>query len=131
MKLVIVGVVSVSNIFQLFCLNSNALLETKGVTEDNSAPKSIVEKPPSTPEMSARKAENMADAMLRDSPLSDAERSDEGLPQGSGIDKLPEEEDGEKFSKGGDGKLPEETPAGKLVPFCTEEVLFFALNLIK
>ena len=42
-----------------------------------------MEKPPSNPEMSAREAENMADAMLRDSPLPDVERSDEGLPQGS------------------------------------------------
>jgi len=84
-----------------------------------------VEKPPSTPEMSARKAENMADAMLRDSPLSDAERSDEGLPQGSGIDKLPEEEDGEKLPEGGDEKLPEDTPTGKLIMPCIDIVLPF------
>ena len=45
----------------------------------------------STPEMSARKAEDMADAMLRNSPLPAAERSDERLPEGSGSDKLPEE----------------------------------------
>ena len=90
-----------------------------------------MEKPPGTPEMSARDAEDMANAMLLDSPLPDIERSDEKLPEDGGSGKLPEEEDGEKFSKGGDGKLPEETPAGKLVPFCTEEVLFFALNLIK
>ena len=57
------------NIFQLFCLNSNALLETKGVSEDDSAPKSTVEKPPSTPKMSAHDAEDMANAMLWDSPL--------------------------------------------------------------
>ena len=78
-----------------------------------------MEKPPSTPEMSAREAENMADAMLRDSPLQDAERIDEGLPQGSGSDKLPEEEDGEKLPEGGDKKLSEEAPVGKLVPPCT------------
>ena len=75
--------------------------------------------------MSAREAENMADAMLRDSPLPDAERSNEGLPQGSGSDKLPEEGGDEKFpgeeggeklpeEKGGE-KLLEETPTGKLI----------------
>jgi len=46
--------------------------------------------PPSTPEMSAREAEDMVDAMLRNSPLPDAERSDERLRQGSGSDKIPE-----------------------------------------
>ena len=96
-----------------------------GDTEDNSAPKSSVQEPPSTPEMSAREAENMADAMLRDSPLSDAERSDEGLPQGSGIDKLPEEEDGEKLPEGGDEKLPEDTPTGILIMPCIDIVLPF------
>ena len=59
------------------CLFSDALLEARGETEDDSAPKSAVEKPPSTREMSAREAEDMADAMLRNSPLPDAERSDE------------------------------------------------------
>ena len=84
-------------------------------------------KPPGTPEMSARDAEDMANAMLPDSPLSDAERSDEGLPEGSGSDKLPEE-GGEKLSEeeGGE-KLPEETPTGKLVMPCTEKVLAFFL----
>ena len=83
-----------------------------------------MEKPPSTPDMSARDAEAMVDSMLRDSPLPDAERSDEKLPEDDGSSKLPEEEDdGEKLIKGGDGKLPEETPAGKLIPPCTEKVL--------
>jgi len=67
----------------LLCVDSDVLLGARGEIEDDSVPKSAVEKPPSTPEMSAREAENMADAMLQDSPLPDAERSDEGLPQGS------------------------------------------------
>ena len=46
--------------------------------------------------MSARNAEDMVDSMLRDSPLPDAERSEEGLPEGRGSDKLLEEEGGEK-----------------------------------
>ena len=82
-----------------------------------------MEKPPSTPEMSAREAENMADAMLRDSSLRDAERIDEGLPQGSGSDKLLEEEDGEKLPKVGDEKQPENTPIGKFIMPCSDRVL--------
>ena len=85
--------------------------------EDESAPKSAMEKPPSTPDMSARETEDMVNSMLRDSPLSDTERSDEKLPEDGGSDKLPEEEDGKKLPEGGDGKLPEKTLAGKLVPF--------------
>ena len=71
--------------------------------------------------MSARDAEDMANAMLLDSPLPDAERSVEGLPEGRGSDKLPkggtklpEEESSEK--------LPEEIPTGKLIRPCTEKV---------
>jgi hypothetical protein len=78
-----------------------------------------MEKPPGTPEMSARETEAMVDSMLRDSPLPDIERSDEGLPESGGSDKLPEEKDGEKLPEGGDKKLPEETPEGKLVMPCT------------
>ena len=109
---------------QLLCLGRDALLESKRDTEGDSAPKSAVEKPPSTPDMSDLDAEDMADAMLLDSPLPDAERSEEGLPRGSGSDKLPEEEDGEKLPKGGDAKLPEDTPTGKLMKPCTEKLLF-------
>ena len=69
--------------------------------------------------------------MLRNSPLPDAERSDERLSEGDGGDKLPEEEGGEKLPDGGDEKLPEQTPTGKLVMPCIEKVLFFALSLIK
>ena len=83
-----------------------------------------MEKPPSTPDMSAHDVEDMANAMLLDSPLPDIKRSDERLPEDGGSGKLPEEEDVEKLPEGGDGKLSEETPAGKLVPFCTEEVFF-------
>ena len=97
-------------------------METKGDTKDNSATKSAVEKPPSTPEMSARDAEDMANAMLLDSPLPDTERNNEGLPEGRGSDKLPEDEGGEKLHKGGDAKLPEDTPTGKLIKPCTEKV---------
>ena len=95
-----------------------------GKTEDDWAPKSALEKPPSTLEMSAHETEAMVDSMLRDSPLPDTEKGDEKLPKDGGSDKLPEEEDGRKLPEGGDGKLPEETPAGKLVPPCTEKVPF-------
>ena len=76
--------------------------------------------------MSAHDAEDMANAMLLDSPLPDTDRSNEGLPEGRGSDKLPEEEDdGEKHPEGGDKKLPEETPAGKLYrAFVLKRVLF-------
>ena len=76
-------------------------------TGNNSASHSGVKKPPNTPEMSAHEAEDMADAMLRNSPLPDAERSDERLPEGNGSDKLPEE-GGDKLPEGGDEKLPED-----------------------
>ena len=49
----------------------------------------------------------MANSMLLNWPLPDAERSDERLPEGDGSDKLPKE--------GGDEKLPEETPKDKLM----------------
>ena len=64
------------------------LLGASGETEDDSVPKSALEKPPSTPEMSARETEAMVDSMLRDSPLPDAERSDEKLPEDDGSSKL-------------------------------------------
>ena len=65
--------------------------------EDSSAPKSAMEKPPGTPDMSARETEDMVNSMLRDSPLPDTERGDEKLLEDSGSDKLPEGEDGEKL----------------------------------
>ena len=103
-----------------------------GETKDDSAPKSAVEKSPGTPDMSACETEDMVNSMLRDSLLPDTERSDEKLPEDDGSGKLPEEEDdGEKLPEGGNDKLPEETPAGKLVPYCIKNYLFSALNLIK
>ena len=66
----------------------------------------------------------MANAMLLDSPLPDADRSNEGLPEGRGSDKLPEEEKGEKLPEEDDPKLPEDTPTGKLIKPCTDGVLF-------
>ena len=58
-------------------------------TENNSASQSGVEKPPSTPEMSAHDAKAMVDSMHRDSPLPNLERGDEEIPKGDGTDKLP------------------------------------------
>ena len=66
-----------------------------------------MEKPPSTPEMNADEVEEMADAMLLSSPLPDADRSDEKLPEEEGSVKLPKE--------GGCEKLPVETSTGKLM----------------
>ena len=97
-------------------------MEEKRDTEDISAPKSVMGKNPSTPEMSARDAENMADAMLLDSSLPDAERSEEKLPGGDGSSNLSEEKGGGKLPEGGDTKLPGYTPAGKLIKPCTEKV---------
>ena len=90
-----------------------------------------MEKPLGTPDMSARETKDTVNSMLRDSPLPDTERSDEKLPEDGGSGKLPEEDDGEKLPEGGNDKLPEETPTGKLVPHCIENYLFSALNLIK
>ena len=72
--------------------------------------------------MDSHEAEEMANSMLLDSPLPDAERSDERLPEGGGSDKLPKE--------GGDEKLPEETPTGKLIMHCTKGVLPFVFPLV-
>ena len=74
-----------------------------------------LEKPPSTPEMSTRDAEAMANAMLLDSPLLNLERANEEIPKDGGSERLPGEGEGEKLPEGGDDKQPVETPAGKLV----------------
>ena len=84
--------------------------------------KSTLEKPPSTPEMDAREAEELANSMMRNSPLPDPERSEEKLPEDNGREKLPKE--------GGGEKLPEETPTGKLIMPCTGRVLPFSLHLV-
>ena len=54
-----------------------------------------LEKPPSTPEMSARDAEVMANAMLLDSPLPDPERANEEIPEDGRSGRLPGEGEGE------------------------------------
>ena len=95
----------------LTCLLSDALLEARGETEDDSAPKTTVENPSSTPEMDARQAEEMANSMLLNSPLPDPEKDDEKPPEEEGSVKRPEE--------GGGEKLPEEIPTGKLIMPCT------------
>jgi len=89
------------------CFFSDALLEARGTTEAVLASEPIAQRPLSTPDMDAHEAEEMANSMLRNSPLPDAERSDEKLPDDGGGEKLPEEEGGEKLS--------EEIPTGKLV----------------
>ena len=72
--------------------------------ESHSASQPRLEKPPSTPEMSARDAEVMANAMLLDSPLPNLERGNDEIPEGDGSSKLPEEGEGEKLPEGGDDK---------------------------
>ena len=93
--------------------------------EDTSISKSEVDKPPSTPDMSAHDAEAMIDSMFLDSPLPNLERGNEDISEDDGSGKLPNEgDDGEKLPEGGNDKLPEETPAGKLVPPCIKKVYF-------
>ena len=77
-----------------------------------------LEKPPSTPEMSGRDAEAMANAMLLDSPLPNLERTNEEILEDGGSGRLPGEREGEKFLEGGDDKQPAESPAGKFVVPC-------------
>ena len=87
-------------------------------TESHSAPQLGLEKPPSTPEMSTRDAEAMANAMLLDSPLPNLERANEEIPDDGGSGRLPEGGEGEKLPEGDDEKQPAETPVGKLVVPC-------------
>ena len=80
--------------------------------------------------MDAREAEEMANSMMRNSPLPDAERSDKKLPEEEG-EKLPEEGGGDMLpEEGGGEKLPEETPTGKLIMPCTKGVLPFVFPLV-
>ena len=72
--------------------------------ESHSASLSGVEKPPSTPDMSAQDAEAMANSLLRDSPLPNPERANEEVPEDGGSGRLPGEREGEKFPEGGDDK---------------------------
>ena len=87
-----------------------------------------LEKPPSTPEMSTRDTEAMANAMLLDSPLPNLERAKEEIPEDGGSGRLPGEREGENFPEGGDDKQPAETPASKLVVPCRK--VFFCLLLM-
>ena len=72
--------------------------------------------------MDARQAEEIANSMMLNSPLPDAERSDERLPEEDGSNKLPK--------KGGDEKLPEETPTCILIMPCIERILPFIFPLV-
>ena len=83
--------------------------------ESHSASQPGLEKLPSTPEMSARDAEVMANAMLLDSPSPNLERANEKIPEDGGSSRLPGEGEGEKLPEGGNDKQPVETPTGKLV----------------
>ena len=96
--------------------------------ESHSASQPGLEKPPSTPKMSARDAEAMANAMLLDSPLPNLEWANEEIPEDGGRCRLPEEGEGEKLPEGGDDKQPAKTPAGKLVVPCRK--VSFCLLLI-
>ena len=78
--------------------------------ESHSASQPRLEKPPSTPEMSAHDAEVMGNIMLLDSPLLDPERANEKIPEDGGSGRLPREGEGEKLPEGGDDKQPTETP---------------------
>ena len=95
--------------------------------EDSSASKSELEKPPSTPDMSAQDAETMANSMLRDSPLPNLERGNEEIPEGDGSGNLPEDGEGKKLSEGGTNEQPEKTPAGKLVTPCRKNISLLLL----
>ena len=50
--------------------------------EGHSGSQPGLDKPPSTPEMSTRDVEAMANAMLLDSPLPNLERANEEIPRG-------------------------------------------------
>ena len=86
-----------------------------------------LEKPPSTPEMSAHDEEVMANAMLLDSPLLNPERANEEIPEDGGSNKLPGEGEGEKLPEGGDDKQPKTTPTGKLVTPCSNGIFLLLL----
>ena len=72
--------------------------------ESHSVSQLGLEKPPSTPDMSAQDVEAMVNSMLWDSPLPNPERANEEIPEDGGSSKLPEGGEGEKFPEGGDDK---------------------------
>ena len=100
--------------------------------ESHSASQSGLDKPPSTPEMSAYDTEVMANSMLLDSPLLDPKRANKEIPKDGGSIKLPGEGEGEgegeKLPEEGDDKQPAETPAGKIVVPCRK--VSFCLLLV-
>ena len=79
-------------VFNYFAFFGDAVLEGNVEVEDTSASRSEVDKPPSTPDMSAHDAEAMVDSMLLDSPLPNLERGNEDVPEDDGSGKLPEED---------------------------------------
>ena len=85
-----------------FC--RDAVIDGDVEAESHSASQSGLKKAPNTPEMSARDAEAMANAMLLDSPLPNLERANEEIPEDGGSGRLPREREGEKFPEGGDDK---------------------------
>ena len=81
--------------------------------------------------MNAHEAEELVNSMRLNSPLPDAERSNERLPEADGSDKLPKEGGDKKLpEEGGGQKLLEKTPTGKLIVPCADEVLPFSLSLV-
>ena len=92
--------------------------------ENTSTSISALDKPPNTHEMSALDAEAMANAMLRDSPLSDPKRVNERVSEDGGSDKLPKEGEWEKLPEGGNNKQPETTPTGKLLTPCRKGIFY-------
>ena len=83
----------------MICLCSDALLEAREGTKVNSAPKLTAEKPSSTPEMDAHQAEEMANSMMCNSPLPEAEKSDERLPKEDGAGCFRKREEARSFLK--------------------------------
>ena len=86
-----------------------------------------VEKPPSTPEMSAQDAEAMANSSGLEKPPNTPERGNDEVPEGDGSSKLPEGGEGKKLSEGGTDEQPEKTPAGKLVTPCRKGIFLLLL----
>ena len=86
--------------------------------EGHSGSQPGLDKPPSTPEMSTRDAEAMANAMLLDSPLSNLERANEEIPENGRSGRFPGEGEYKKLPERGGDKQPAETHAGKLVVPC-------------
>ena len=95
--------------------------------ESHSISQSGLEKPPSTPDMSAQDAEAMVNSMLQDSPLPNPERANEEIPEDGGIGKLPEGGEGKKLPEGGNDKQLEMTPIGKPVTPCKKGIFLLLL----